>query len=71
MEPSETPQTTIQPSDKTNDAAAFMRAPSLEEYRCNCGKLLFKGHELRGEVEIKCRRCTKIQLIAFREQTSI
>ena len=29
----------------------------LREYRCKCGKLLFKGLLFLGVVEIKCKRC--------------
>lgn len=29
----------------------------LQEYRCSCGKLLFKGSLAFCSVEIKCRRC--------------
>jgi phage FluMu protein Com len=32
----------------------------LSEYRCQCGKLLFKGFLLTCILEIKCRRCGKI-----------
>lgn len=31
----------------------------LIEYRCDCGKLLFKGFMLVSVVEIKCKRCGK------------
>lgn len=32
-----------------------------QEYRCNCGKLLFKSPEFSGVVEVKCRRCGKVK----------
>lgn len=32
-------------------------SPHLIEYRCNCGKLLFKGLIYISTVEIKCKRC--------------
>jgi|WetSurMetagenome_2_1015567.scaffolds.fasta_scaffold147254_1 phage FluMu protein Com len=32
----------------------------LNEYRCQCGKLLFKGVLLTCILEIKCKRCSKI-----------
>jgi phage FluMu protein Com len=32
----------------------------LEEYRCACGKLLFKGRIYVSLVEIKCKRCANI-----------
>lgn len=34
----------------------------LTEYRCKCGKLLFRGCLVIGSVEIKCKRCGKIKL---------
>jgi phage FluMu protein Com len=37
-----------------------MESLILKEYRCDCGKLLLKGHMLHGGVEIKCRGCGKI-----------
>ncbi len=32
----------------------------LNEHRCNCGKLLFKG-DFKGHIEIKCLRCGQIR----------
>jgi len=37
-----------------------MKRIYLKEYRCACGKLLFKGSLFRGTVEIKCRHCREI-----------
>lgn len=41
----------------------------LQEYRCKCGKLLFKGSskncKANCKIEIKCRRCGEIKLIDF------
>ncbi|HUO55865.1 MAG TPA: hypothetical protein VMU27_00285, partial [Candidatus Paceibacterota bacterium] len=34
-----------------------MNQSDLGEYRCSCGKLLFKGTLSAGVVEVKCRRC--------------
>ena len=34
-----------------------MSSESLQEYRCSCGKLLFKGLLVIGAIEIKCKRC--------------
>lgn len=34
----------------------------LIEYRCGCGKLLFKGLMLVAVVEVKCKRCGKSTL---------
>jgi|GEM_PF-5446131 len=41
-----------------------MKEECLNDYRCDCGKLLFKGSELRGKIEIKCKRCGKIRTIS-------
>lgn len=38
----------------------FMESIISHEYRCSCGKLLFKGAILSGSMEIKCLRCGKI-----------
>lgn len=44
----------------------------LQEYRCKCGKLLFKGspknRKVDCKVEIKCRRCGEIKLIDFSDE---
>jgi nitrogen-specific signal transduction histidine kinase len=32
----------------------------LNEYRCTCGRLLFKGLLLVGTVEVKCKKCGRI-----------
>jgi len=34
-----------------------------KEYRCVCGKLLFKGEAFSGALEIKCKRCGRIQVV--------
>lgn len=39
---------------------AYMQQQSLQEYRCMCGKLLFKGSIVHEIVEIKCKHCRKI-----------
>jgi phage FluMu protein Com len=33
----------------------------LQEYRCVCNKLLFKGYILKGGVQVKCKKCSRIQ----------
>jgi len=38
----------------------MMDASNLKEYRCTCGKLLFKGLILVALIEIKCKRCRTI-----------
>lgn len=40
-----------------------MCASLLQQYRCNCGKLLFKAANLSGRIEIKCKRCGIITAI--------
>ena len=40
----------------------------LNEYRCGCGKLIFKERFENCKIEIKCRRCGKIQLIDFSDE---
>lgn len=35
----------------------------LPEYRCRCGKLLFKGVLMLSEIEMKCRYCSKVRTI--------
>ncbi|MFA5750825.1 MAG: hypothetical protein WCX79_03530 [Candidatus Paceibacterota bacterium] len=37
-----------------------MNDKKIKEYRCSCGKLLFKGYLFIGTVEIKCRHCREI-----------
>ncbi len=39
-----------------------MENSHLKEYRCNCGKLLFKGSLVSAVVEVKCKRCEKVNL---------
>ena len=40
-----------------------MKKDALNDYRCDCGKLLFKSSGLSGKIEIKCNRCGKIKAI--------
>lgn len=40
----------------------FMENSLLKEYRCACGKLLFKGFLTNAVIEIKCKRCEKVNL---------
>lgn len=35
---------------------------NLNDYRCDCGRLLFKGALLKCNLEIKCKKCGKINL---------
>jgi phage FluMu protein Com len=39
-----------------------MLSPDLSEYRCPCGKLLFKSPLFWGRIEIKCRRCRDVKV---------
>lgn len=43
-----------------------MATSQLHEYRCDCGKLLFKSPYFFGKIEVKCRRCGCIK--TFEEQ---
>ncbi len=43
-----------------NAVAYSILMEQLKEYRCMCGKLLFKGQFENGVVEIKCRHCRKV-----------
>jgi phage FluMu protein Com len=46
--------------------------PTLKEYRCSCGKLLFKGSlDVPSFVEIKCKRCDKITSFGKMEKEDI
>jgi len=40
------------------------------EYRCPCGKLLFKGVLFDAHVEIKCKGCNKMITIDGAQNTS-
>jgi len=37
-----------------------MHHENLQEYRCACGKLLFKGNLISATVEVKCKHCRGI-----------
>lgn len=38
----------------------FMQSTPLAEYRCACGKLLFKGVVRTTQIQIKCKRCSAL-----------
>lgn len=40
----------------------------MKEYRCACGKLLFKGFLLFSVVEIKCKRCGSVGVFDGRDE---
>jgi len=40
-----------------------MKSSIQVDYRCDCGKLLFKGLVLRSYVEAKCPRCSKLNFV--------
>ena len=50
---------------------SIMEFPPLSEYRCDCGKLLFKGALLVSLVEVKCKRCGRISTFKGREKDEI
>src|SRR6185503_1214329 len=41
----------------------FLFMKESRDYHCTCGKLLCKGAIFDGEIQIKCKRCGKIQAI--------
>lgn len=41
---------------------------ALPEYRCDCGKLLFKGILMLSSIEIKCRNCGKVRAIGRKHE---
>lgn len=48
---------------RKNPAAVALTTKQLErDYRCDCGKLLFKGLLKEGKIEIKCQRCVEIKV---------
>ncbi len=40
---------------------------NLKEYRCVCGKLLFKGTLLFSVIEVKCKRCGMLKIFGEKE----
>jgi hypothetical protein len=40
-----------------------METSILRDYRCDCGKLLFRGMLLTCQIEIKCKRCGAIKIM--------
>lgn len=48
-----------------------MKSAPLNEYRCKCGRLLFKGALLTCKLEIKCKRCGGIKTIIYNNGNSI
>lgn len=43
---------------------------SFSEYRCRCGKLLFKGTIILSTIEIKCKRCGSTETFNHEERTA-
>lgn len=43
---------------------------SLSEYRCHCGKLLFKGTIILSTIEVKCKRCGSTETFNYKEHTA-
>lgn len=48
--------------------AQCMNTSFLKEYRCNCGKLLFKGLLVISVVEVKCKRCGNMGIFDDQEK---
>jgi len=44
---------------------------NLDDYRCDCGRLLFKGELLKCKIEIKCKKCGTIKTIVCGHDISI
>lgn len=44
-----------------------MRQSVSTEYRCACGRLLFKGLLVQGVVEVKCHRCSEHTSFSYAE----
>ena len=44
---------------------------NLKEYRCVCGKLLFKAAFQDGTVEVKCKSCHNISSFANKVDSSL
>lgn len=43
---------------------------SFSEYRCRCGKLLFKGTIILSTIEVKCKRCGNTETFGHEEPTA-
>lgn len=43
---------------------------SFSEYRCRCGKLLFKGIIILSTIEVKCKRCGNTETFSHEERTA-
>lgn len=43
---------------------------SFSEYRCRCGKLLFKGTIILSTIEVKCKRCGSTETFHYEEPTA-
>lgn len=39
---------------------------TLVEYRCTCGKLLFKSDAPAGRVQVPCPRCGTVKMVVVR-----
>lgn len=50
-----------EPQKSSNDTKVTPAADfDMLDYRCNCGKLLFRGTLQTGIVAVKCKRCRSI-----------
>lgn len=48
----------------SNQSSCQLPGETFKEYRCVCGKLLFKSPMFSGSIEIKCRRCGRVRLFS-------
>ena len=55
MQDSHSPSQKTFPKKESSNSAS-----STNEWRCDCGKLLFKGAFLAGLIEVKCGRCKRM-----------
>lgn len=47
-----------------------IKSEDFRNYRCNCGKLLFRGHLIKGIIEVKCKRCSVPKVFDFMPEPS-
>lgn len=48
-----------------------MSIDPLNDYRCKCGRLLFKEVLSTCKIEIKCKKCGEIKTIAYNDGASL
>lgn len=48
----------------------LMTQVPFKDYKCSCGKLLFRAEPLRSPVEVKCKRCGAVRVYGAKDDTS-